>query len=233
MGSALGLINTALLTTLPVPGPIPVDADSLRRELESWDVDRPPPPIEGKRVSKMRPHFRHLRLYSLGLLSSRVEDYEAAIQYASELEAIEPIARAPTAHMNLALEVRADVLLRQGHPAEALAALERAPWRTHYAVQGSLPRRRGVFLRARALQDLKRYQEALQWYDLSGTGGTGPALLAPSHLYRGEIYEELGDAEKALWHYSQFVKLWRDADPEYQPVVEEVKGHMARLAAEG
>ena len=69
-----------------------------------------------------------------------------------------------------------------------------------------------------------------------GRGGRAVVYLAHDERlghWRGEIYEELGDTEKALFHYSQFVRLWRDADPEYQPVVEEVRGRMARLAAEG
>ncbi len=63
--------------------------------------------------------------------------------------------------------------------------------------------------------------------------GLGPALLASSHYHRGQIYEELGDTDKALWHYGAFVELWREADPEYQPVVEDVRERMARLVGEG
>lgn len=63
--------------------------------------------------------------------------------------------------------------------------------------------------------------------------GLGPALLAPSHYYRGEMYEEMGDTEKALWRYGAFVELWRDADPENQPMVEDVLEWMGRLAGEG
>jgi hypothetical protein len=43
----------------------------------------------------------------------------------------------------------------------------------------------------------------------------------------------LGDTDKALWHYSAFTELWKDADPEYQPLVDDVKGRMVRLTGEG
>lgn len=43
----------------------------------------------------------------------------------------------------------------------------------------------------------------------------------------------MGDTEKALLHYGAFVELWRDADPEYQPFVEEVRERMGRLMGEG
>ena len=58
------------------------------------------------------------------------------------------------------------------------------------------------------------------------------ALLAPSHYHRGEIYEDMGDTEKALWHYSAFAELWEDADPEFLPLVEDVRERMARLTGE-
>jgi hypothetical protein len=47
----------------------------------------------------------------------------------------------------------------------------------------------------------------------------------------GELYEDR-DRQKALDYYSQFVGLWRDADPELQPVVEEVRARMAELSGE-
>ncbi|HWP36045.1 MAG TPA: tetratricopeptide repeat protein, partial [Gemmatimonadales bacterium] len=62
-------------------------------------------------------------------------------------------------------------------------------------------------------------------------------VIARSELpnaYRrlGELYEAKGDREKALRYYGDFVDLWKDADPELQPVVREVKERMARLVGE-
>jgi hypothetical protein len=37
---------------------------------------------------------------------------------------------------------------------------------------------------------------------------------------------------KALDYYGRFVDLWRDADPELQPQVEEIRQRIARLAQE-
>ncbi len=48
----------------------------------------------------------------------------------------------------------------------------------------------------------------------------------------GELYEQLGDVERALLYYDRFVDLWRDADPELQPQVRDVQERMARLAGE-
>jgi tetratricopeptide (TPR) repeat protein len=57
-------------------------------------------------------------------------------------------------------------------------------------------------------------------------------VLAPTYQRLGELYEELGEPEKAIEYYSKFVELWRDADPELQDQVEDVRGRIARLVGE-
>ena len=49
----------------------------------------------------------------------------------------------------------------------------------------------------------------------------------------GEMYEERGDRPAALEHYGRFADLWKDADPELQTAVQEVRARAARLAGEG
>jgi len=55
--------------------------------------------------------------------------------------------------------------------------------------------------------------------------------LGPTYKRLGELYEDR-DRQTALDYYSKFVDLWRDADPELQPVVEEVRARMAELSGE-
>lgn len=62
------------------------------------------------------------------------------------------------------------------------------------------------------------------------TSFTAAALpLAPRRL--GELYEARGDTANAIKNYEAFVKLWKDADPELQPQVTDVKNRIARLRA--
>jgi eukaryotic-like serine/threonine-protein kinase len=61
--------------------------------------------------------------------------------------------------------------------------------------------------------------------------GDGPTL-APSLKRLGELYEARGDRKKAADYYGRFVELWKDADPELQPGVKEVRQRLARLAQE-
>jgi tetratricopeptide (TPR) repeat protein len=61
--------------------------------------------------------------------------------------------------------------------------------------------------------------------------GEGPTL-APSLKRLGELYEAKKDRKQATEYYGRFVELWRNADPELQPGVKEVRGRIARLAQE-
>ena len=55
-------------------------------------------------------------------------------------------------------------------------------------------------------------------------------FLAGAHKRLGELYDAKGDNAQALRHYNTFVALWKDADPELQPKVAEVKQRVARLS---
>jgi tetratricopeptide (TPR) repeat protein len=52
---------------------------------------------------------------------------------------------------------------------------------------------------------------------------------AGSYKRLGELYEAKGDTAKAESNYAQFVELWKDADPELQPKVRDVRDRLARL----
>ena len=54
----------------------------------------------------------------------------------------------------------------------------------------------------------------------------------PTHKLLGELYEARGDRENAVAHYNEFVEMWKDADPELQPQVADVRERIARLVGE-
>lgn len=64
--------------------------------------------------------------------------------------------------------------------------------------------------------------------DMSGQDLT----VAPALRRLGELYEAKGERDKALDYYGRFVTLWKDADPDLQPIVADVKQRMAALAGE-
>ena len=61
----------------------------------------------------------------------------------------------------------------------------------------------------------------------------GQEVDLPRVLVRlGELYETKGDKTKALEYYGKFVDLWKDADPELQPRVAEIRKRIGQLAGE-
>jgi len=59
--------------------------------------------------------------------------------------------------------------------------------------------------------------------------GTDPYYLAAVYKRLGELYDEQGKPDKAADYFSRFVHLWRNADPELQPKVAEVRARLAIL----
>ena len=57
-------------------------------------------------------------------------------------------------------------------------------------------------------------------------------MLARTYKRLGELYEARGERAEAREYYGRFVELWKDADPELQPVVRDVRARIARLAGE-
>ncbi len=62
------------------------------------------------------------------------------------------------------------------------------------------------------------------WYDA--------AHLGYGYRRLGEYHEEQGNKEKAITYFSRFVNLLRDADAEFQPMVEQAKEALVRLGGD-
>lgn len=76
-------VRMAMLATLPSLDPVPVDVDSLRREMEAWDVEGALPNIRGT-VASIRVIGHQLRTYLLGLMSAHEGDFETALAHADQ-----------------------------------------------------------------------------------------------------------------------------------------------------
>jgi tetratricopeptide (TPR) repeat protein len=85
------------------------------------------------------------------------------------------------------------------------------------------------YLRARALQAAGRGTEAEGWYEGLTASPYELAFRGPATFYRAEIREEAGDRDGAVRLYREFLDLWKDADPELQPMVEEARASLRRL----
>jgi tetratricopeptide (TPR) repeat protein len=132
--------------------------------------------------------------------------------------------------------LRAHIAWALGSPEEALDEFQKVerdgPWLEGrpYWFSPFLYQSYERFITARALQELGRNDEALAWYDsFSAFLGYHFIFKAPFLFNRAEIYESLGQPEKAIEHYSRFIDLWKDCDPALRPRVEEAKRRLARV----
>ena len=62
-----------------------------------------------------------------------------------------------------------------------------------------------------------------------GRFGNDGIFLAGAYKRLGELWEAKGDKVKAAGYYTKFVSMWKDADPELQPKVSEVRKRLVRL----
>ena len=59
---------------------------------------------------------------------------------------------------------------------------------------------------------------------------TDQEYLAGTYKRLGELYEAKGDKQRAARNYAKFVDLWKNADPDLQPRVADVRKRLARLS---
>ena len=69
------------------------------------------------------------------------------------------------------------------------------------------------------LREVGRRREALDWYaTFPDPEAYDLAYLPAATLRRAELYDRLGNRAAARRFYARFADLWRDADPELQPL---------------
>ena len=175
--------------------------------------------------------YSQLREYFPGLLSIRLREGAQGRNYAQVLDTMSTTSSASGLARLSAAVLRADAARAQGRPKAALAFLEQVSVEVPIEFGGPF----GVapysgWLRAELLQQLRRDREALAWYASRVDLFVNEAMyLALSHLRQGEIHERLGNRNKAIEHYQQFVELWKDCDPELRPMLVDVQQRIARL----
>jgi tetratricopeptide (TPR) repeat protein len=207
---------------------------ALRDSLEHWDAVAAMKTDGDALLAGHRRAHPYFKLYLLGLLSARLGDEGAALRYAGQLERADRSSLPGAFAADGGQFVRAEVAWRRGRPQEALTTLENARFWTRWPgfeaensddspFYGHMHER---FARAELLHELGRDEEAIPWYrifvyDLLYT--------APAHLRLAQIYERRGERQKAIEHYSRFVDLWKDCDPELQPMVQQARSALVRL----
>jgi tetratricopeptide (TPR) repeat protein len=232
------LVQRTFAATLPFLAVPRSDLDSLRREVELWNVGTEVSGPGAGLASQLNPH---LRLYLLGLLSSRLGDYEGARRMARDIERRAGPDEARAVIRALALTIRADVALQDRSAQAAGQELEEVQGKVPlelvrvpaYANLREFTQEHSRYLRIFVLRAQQKQREALSWMETSFQGSPSEIVYAaPMHLAQAEVHEGLGEREQAVEHYRRFLVLWRDCDPELRPVLERARSELARLTAE-
>lgn len=236
-GAAAGRVHRALAAALPFLVVPRSDLLAVRAEIEAWTPERDPEERTAT-ATALRPH---LRLYLLGLLSSRLDQPAEARRYSAELERLPAQPGSAGVVHGLAQTIRSDVAWQAGDFKEVLTALGEVTPEIPlelvsvpaYFTAREYAQEHARYLRAAALAALRRDSEALRWLEAGLRGAPNEfAFLAPLSRLLGEIQERAGDRAAATAHYERLVRLWQDGDPPQRAVMEEVRARLRRLRVE-
>ena len=210
-------IEHALAATLPFLHVPESDLAALQRLVEAS-----PPSPEGSAAPSLATSLApHLRLYVLGLLSSRLDDPRRAERYARELDSLGAPLEARETVAALAATIRADVAWRAGRAADVLKLLSAVNGRIPLELVSVRPfvttrpftQEQARFLRAEALSALGRNDEARRWLEHGFQGSPWEMVyLAPIHQRLAHILSLAGDRDGAAKHLRAFAKLWSGSD---------------------
>lgn len=220
----------ALYLELPGRAPSREELAAVRAGLSEWSADE-----ASSTNFVLFAHNRYhpyLRLYLLALTSLRNGDPETARMYADELQAAPHGSTEQAIAAAWASSIRARVRAAAGDPEAAARELESATANVPLELVAISPFFSRSFERYRLGELYKAsgdFEEALRWFR-SLTEGHELVLVAPAYLQMAKIEEELGRGDHAFEHYTRFVRLWANADPELQPMVEAARAKIAELA---
>jgi DNA-binding SARP family transcriptional activator/tetratricopeptide (TPR) repeat protein len=174
-----------------------------------------------------------LRAYTAALSSARTGDDARRTQQLAELDKVSDPTGPAALSKGFSLSVAAERLRQQGHPAQALADLERSARETPFVpawTSGFVSQAYERYVRAELLHDLGRDDEALRWYGVFGDNSPYDLVyLAPSLYRQGQIYDARGQKALAVDRYKRFVELWKEADPQLQSFVTNARVRIAQL----
>lgn len=168
--------------------------------------------------------------YVAGLASARRSDNEGRTASLAKLAKLrDPL----SLRRGFASTIRAEQLRVNGQPAAALRELERGVLETPFVESwssGLVSQQYERYTRAELLRQLGRDDEALRWYGTFGENSPYDLVyLAPALYRQGQIYEARGQKAQAARRYTRFLRLWKDADAELQPLVTDARTRLARL----
>jgi serine/threonine protein kinase/Flp pilus assembly protein TadD len=220
-----GLVSRVLFATQPFIPTEPARLGHLRAELEGWTAAMssvPNWPFPGVTTQP----------YLLGLLDLRLGEVDRALDRIATLDAVDAEAHPMAPHFAAAL--RARIARTDGDIAGALLTATRHGDRVGIAYGSSsdplTSHLDARFLRAQLLDEAGRAAYALRWYgSFPEDHPFGLMYIAPAHERSARIHGAAGRAEEARWHFERFLHLWRDAEPQFAPLLRDARHELAAL----
>ncbi|MGE5102866.1 MAG: hypothetical protein ACM3SX_23010, partial [Deltaproteobacteria bacterium] len=130
--------------------------------------------------------------------------------------------------------VLGDIAIAEGHPADAV----REFWKGDSLADGPFDDCDACtsLSVARAYDKANVADSSIAYFEKYFASGFYGRLYSVDMAYRapaarriGELYEAKNDHVRAAHYYQMFVDLWKNADPEVQPQVADIKRRLARL----
>jgi len=214
----------ALFTRFPLRTPSREELMEARGRLLDWEAGQAPPSTNFVLFAHNRFHLS-LRWYLLALVSVWAGEQDQALRYVGDLRTEGHSQELRAVNLAWADAIRARVAAAQGNAEEAVRLLEDSRPAVHVELVSISPffsRSFDRFLLGELLLSLGRDDRALDWFKTL-TEGHELVLVAPAFLEMARILEARGDIDAARPYYARFAEIWKDADPGFQPLLEEAR----------
>ena len=175
-------------------------------------------------ISGLRATYEYAQVARVYALAGRPEAAQAVIAQWQQVRK----SRSQFGDSSAAFEMRGDLALAAGRYEQAIADYRAAS--ASGCETCALPMIGRAFdLSGKPDSAIASFTRYLGTADPNRAYADGMAL-AGTHKRLGELYEAKGNRADALSHYNTFLALWKNADPELQPKVQEVRQRVARLS---